>query len=235
VLKSLSNELTTWSQSLRVVECSKCARDISGKARIVASTDGATTQARHDTRAELAQIVLNGSCLRPARHTRLIWSSIPPHDNDGPHLSCRTSFVPASFLSLLMPPPPRHPIIGRGRGSKRILPIFVQHQPRHGLAQWLLHVHEYVSRYACTIIFVVVGRLVRLPGLRPVLPPNLLPPPTVVAASRPMLFDAGTGQVGLAPGLSSRVLPRRTHWRLPRLGYLGDEESRFEILDNQGL
>jgi hypothetical protein len=100
VLKSLSNELTTWSQSLRVVECSKCARDISGKARIVASTDGATTQARHDTRAELAQIVLNGSCLRPARHTRLIWSSIPPHDNDGPHLSCRTSFVILLLFSL---------------------------------------------------------------------------------------------------------------------------------------
>jgi hypothetical protein len=54
--------------------------------------------------------------------------------------------------------------------------------------------------------------------------PNLLPPPTVTAASQPMLFDAGTGRVGLAPGLSSCVPPRRTWWHLPRLGYLGDEE-----------
>jgi hypothetical protein len=31
---------------------------------------------------------------------------------------------------------------------------------------------------------------------------NLLPPPTVVAASRPTLVDVGMGRVGLAPGLS---------------------------------
>ncbi|PWZ06570.1 hypothetical protein Zm00014a_030529 [Zea mays] len=61
---------------------------------------------------------------------------------------------------------------------------------------------------------------------------NLLPPPTVAAASRQMLFDAGTGQVGLAPGLSSCMPPRRTRWRQPRLGYLGNEEFRSEILDN---
>ncbi|PWZ09133.1 hypothetical protein Zm00014a_016504 [Zea mays] len=62
---------------------------------------------------------------------------------------------------------------------------------------------------------------------------NLLPLPTVVAASRPTLVDAGTGRVGHAPGLSPCV-PSRTWWRLPRLGYLDDEESRSEILDNQG-
>jgi hypothetical protein len=62
--------------------------------------------------------------------------------------------------------------------------------------------------------------------------PNLLPPPTVAAASRPTLVDAGTGQVGHAPGLSPCMSSRRTWWRLPRLGYLGDEESRCEILDN---
>jgi hypothetical protein len=49
-----------------------------------------------------------------------------------------------------------------------------------------------------------------------------------------MLFDMGTGRVGLAPGLSSFVSSRRTRWRLPHLGYLGNEESRYEILDNQG-
>jgi hypothetical protein len=32
--------------------------------------------------------------------------------------------------------------------------------------------------------------------------PNLLPPPTVTATSRPTLVDASTGQVSLAPGLS---------------------------------
>jgi hypothetical protein len=64
--------------------------------------------------------------------------------------------------------------------------------------------------------------------------PNLLPPPTVAAASRPTLVDAGTGRVGHAHGISSCVPSRRTSWRLPHLGYLGDEESRSEILDNQG-
>jgi hypothetical protein len=40
--------------------------------------------------------------------------------------------------------------------------------------------------------------------------PNLLPPPTVAAASRPTLVDAGTGRVGHAPGISPCVLSRRT-------------------------
>jgi hypothetical protein len=60
--------------------------------------------------------------------------------------------------------------------------------------------------------------------------PNLLP--TVTAASQPTLIDASTEQVSLAPGLSSCVPLRRTRWRLSRLGYLDDEESRSEILDN---
>jgi hypothetical protein len=64
--------------------------------------------------------------------------------------------------------------------------------------------------------------------------PNLLPPPTVTAVSRPTLVDAGTRRVGHAPGLSPCVSSRRTWWRLPRLSYLGDEESMSKILDNQG-
>jgi hypothetical protein len=64
--------------------------------------------------------------------------------------------------------------------------------------------------------------------------PNVLPPPTVAAASRPTLVDAGMGRVGHAPGLSLCMPSRRTWWHLPRLGYLGDEESRSKILDNQG-
>jgi hypothetical protein len=42
----------------------------------------------------------------------------------------------------------------------------------HRLAQWLLHVHDDVSHHARTIIFAVIGHFVRLPGLRPVLPPQ---------------------------------------------------------------
>jgi hypothetical protein len=64
--------------------------------------------------------------------------------------------------------------------------------------------------------------------------PNLLPPPTVATVSRPTLVDVGTTRVGHAPGLSPCVPSRRTWWRLPHLGYLGNEESRSEILDNQG-
>jgi hypothetical protein len=62
--------------------------------------------------------------------------------------------------------------------------------------------------------------------------PNLLPPPTVAAVSRPTLVDAGTGRVGHASGLSLCVPSRNTWWRLPCLGYLGNEESRYEILYN---
>jgi hypothetical protein len=133
-----------------------------------------------------------------------------------------------------MPAPPRHHIRGTERWSRRLLPAFVQHQPRHRPTQWLLHVHEDVSQYARTIVFAIVGRLIRLPGLRPILPPQPTAPLTVAAASRPMLFNAGTERVGLATALSSCVPPRRILWCLPRLGYLGDEESRSEILDNQG-
>jgi hypothetical protein len=71
-----------------------------------------------------------------------------------------------------MPPPPHHPILGRGRRSRRLLPIFVRHQLRHRLAQWLLHVYENVSHHARTIVFAVVRRPVRLPGFCPVLPPQ---------------------------------------------------------------
>jgi hypothetical protein len=107
----------------------------------------ATAQAPYDARAGLVQAQLNGSCLVPARQTRPIWPSIPPHDNDGPCLSC-TSFAILLFLSPLMALPLRHPILGRGRRSMHLLPVFVRHQPRHRLAQWLLYVHEDVSHHA---------------------------------------------------------------------------------------
>jgi hypothetical protein len=124
------------------------------------------------------------------------------------------------------------PILGRGHGSRRLLPVFVRHQPRHRLTKWLLHLHEDVW-HTCTIVFTVVGRSVRLPGLRPILPPQ----PAALAHGRSLEpTDArrrGYGRVSLAPGFSSCMPSRRTQWRLPCLGYPGDDESRSEILDNQ--
>jgi hypothetical protein len=94
----------------------------------------------------LAQALLNGSCLRTARQTWFIWLSIPLHDNDGPRLCCHHLVRHStSFLSPLVPPPPCHPILDRGRRSRRLLSIFVWHQPWHRLMEWLLHVHEDVS------------------------------------------------------------------------------------------
>jgi hypothetical protein len=86
------------------------------------------------------------------------------------------------------------PILGRGCESKRLLPVFARYQSRHRPMQWLLHVHEGVSQHARTLFFAVVGRPVRLPVLRPVLPPNLLPLPTVTVTSRPTLVDVDTGE-----------------------------------------
>jgi hypothetical protein len=71
-----------------------------------------------------------------------------------------------------MPPPPHHPILSIEHRSKRLLPVFVRHQPRHRLAQWPLHVHEEVSHHMCTIVFAIAGCPVRLSGLRPILPPQ---------------------------------------------------------------
>jgi hypothetical protein len=91
----------------------------------------ATAQVPHGAPAGLAQALLNGSCLGPARQTRPIWPSIPPHNNNGTRLSYHHLVrYSISFLSSLMPPPPRHPILGRGRKSMRLLPVF-------RLAQWL--------------------------------------------------------------------------------------------------
>jgi hypothetical protein len=114
---------------------------------------------------------------RTGCQTRPIWPSILPHDNDDPRLSCHyLVHHPASFLSPLMPPPSHHHILDRGHSSRRLLPVIVQHQPKHRLTQWLLHIHEDVSHHARTIVFAVVGRPIRLPGLRPVLPPQPVAP-----------------------------------------------------------
>jgi hypothetical protein len=179
--------------------------------------------------------LLNGSCLGPARQTQPIWSSIPLHNNDGTRLSCHHLVRHStSFLSLLMPPPPCHPILDRGCRSRHLLLVFVRHQPRHRLVQWLLYVHEDVSHHTRTIIFAVVGRLVHLPCLRPVLPPNLLPSPTIAAASRPTLVDAGTGESVTLLAFLHACCRGGYGGACHAGGYLSDEESRSEILDNYG-
>jgi hypothetical protein len=62
--------------------------------------------------------------------TRTFHSTRAPSLNDGHHFSCRHLVRhPASFLFPLIPLPPRHPILGRGRGSRRLLPVFVRHRP----------------------------------------------------------------------------------------------------------
>jgi hypothetical protein len=134
----------------------------------------ATAQTRHDDRVGLAHALLNRPSPGPARQTRPIWSSIHPHDNDGPcqlppprSSSCFFSLSPRASASA-----PR--ILGREHGSRRLLPVFVRHrhQHRHRPAQWLLHVHEGVSQHAHIIVFAVVRRPVRLLGLRLILPPQ---------------------------------------------------------------
>jgi hypothetical protein len=102
-----------------------------------------------------------------------IYTTIPPTIMMVLDSVATTLFVILLLYSLFscMPPPLRHPILGRGRRSMRLLPVFVRHQPRHRLAPWLLHVHN-VSHHARTIVFAIVGRLVYLPSLCPVLPPQ---------------------------------------------------------------
>jgi hypothetical protein len=82
--------------------------------------------------------------------------------------------------------------------------------------------------------FSIIGRPVRLPDLRPVLPSQPAAPTHGRSREPTDARRRGYGRVGLAPGFSSCVPPRRTRWRMARLGYLGDDESISEILDNQG-
>ena len=156
---------------------------MSGRASTTGRGYGPSTARRS---CRVGQGLLYGSCLGPARQTRPIWPSIPPHDNDGPHLSCHHLVRHStSYYSPLMPPPPRHSILGRRHRSRRLLPVFIRHQPRHRLAQWLLHVHGDVSHPTRTIFFTVVGRPVRLSCLRPVLPPQ---PAAIAHGRRTMAF-----------------------------------------------
>jgi hypothetical protein len=184
-------------------------------------------QAPHDARAGLTQAQLNGSCLGPARQTRLIWPSIPSH------LSCHHLVRHStSFLSPLMPPSPRHPILGKGRRSRRLLPYSPDTSPDtdsrsdYCMSTRTLHIMRAPSFSPSPDVPFVFSAFALF------FLPNMLPSPTVVAASRPTLIDVGTGRVGHAPGLSPCVPSRRTWWRLPRLSYFSDEKFKSEILDN---
>ena len=183
----------------------------------------------------MAQAVLNRSCLGSARQTRLICSSIHSHDNDGPRLSCRhlvrhpTSFLSPSCLRLRATP-----FLAEGVGasasslySSNTCPDTDPHSGYCTSTRTFHSMHAPSFSPLPDVPFV-------FPAFALFFLPNLLPSPMVTAASRSMLFDAGTWRVGLALGLSSCVPSRRTWWRLPHLGYLGDEKSRSKILDNQG-
>jgi hypothetical protein len=152
------------------------------------------TQARHDDRVGLAHALLNGLCPGPARQTRHIWPSIHPHDNDGPRLSCRDLVRhPASFLSPLMPPPPRHPFLAEDVGAAISSPYSrptPASTPTRAVA--IARPRGYFTscthhRFRCRRTFRSSSRVLFFL-------PNLLPLPTVAATSRPTLVDAGTGE-----------------------------------------
>jgi hypothetical protein len=132
-----------------------------------------------------------------------------------------------------MPPSPRHPFSAEGVGACASFPFSSETSP---------DIDSRSGYYTSTRTFHIMRASSFSPSLDVpfVFPafalfflPNLLPPPTVAVASRPTLVDAGTTRVGHALGLSPCVPSRRTWCRLPHLGYLSDEESRSEILDNQ--
>jgi hypothetical protein len=126
------------------------------------------------------------------------------------------------------------PILGRGRGSRHLITVFVRHQPRHRPAQWLLHVHESVT--ACTHHHFRRRQASRSSSR----PSPCYSSPTCFPCPRSHLRADRRSSARVRVSQSCSWLffvcaAGRTRWRLPRLGYLGDDESRSEILDNQAL
>jgi hypothetical protein len=167
--------------------------------------------------------------VRLARHS--LFGDLYLRTIDGPRLSCHHLVRHStSFLSPLTPPPPRHPFSAKGVGAGASSSYSSDTSPdidsRSGFCTstrmfHIMHAPSFSSSSDVPFVF---------PAFTLFFLPNLLP--TVAAASRPTLVDAGTGRVGHAPGLSACVPSRRTWWRLPCLDYLSDEESRSKILDN---
>jgi hypothetical protein len=161
----------------------------------ISTTVEATAQSRHDDRVGLAQTLLNGPCPGPVRQTRPIWPSIPLHDNDGPRLSCRHLVRhPTSFLSPLMPPPLRHPFSAEGVGAGAFSPYLSNTSPETNPGSGYctstrvfhsIHAPSFLPSSDVPFVF---------PAFALFFLPNLLPLPTVAAASRPTLVDKGTGE-----------------------------------------
>jgi hypothetical protein len=97
-------------------------------------------------------------------------------------------------LSPLMPPHPRHPILGRGRGSRHLLPYSSDTSPdidpHSGYCTFTrtfhsMHDQSFLPSLDIPFIF---------PAFALFFLPNLLPPPTVAAASQSTLVDVGTSE-----------------------------------------
>jgi hypothetical protein len=106
-----------------------------------------------------------------------------------------TSFVILLlFLSPLMPPPPRHPFstegVGAGVSSPYSSDTSPDTDPRSGYCTFTRVFHSMhapsFSLSSDVPFFFLAFALFFLP--------NLLPLPTIAAASRPTLVDAGTGE-----------------------------------------
>jgi hypothetical protein len=155
-------------------------------------------QAPHDARAGLVQ-------------TRLIWPSIPPHDNDGSRLSCHrlvrhsTSFSLPSCLHLRATP---FSIEGVGACASSLYSSDtspdIDSRSVYCTSTRTFHIMRASSFSSSSDVPFI------FPAFAMFFLPNLLPPPTVATASRPTLVDAGTAQVSHAPGLSPCVPLRRT-------------------------
>jgi hypothetical protein len=146
-------------------------------------------QEPYGTRAGLAKTLLNRSCLGPARQTRLIWPSIPPHDNDGHRLSCHhlvrhsTSSSLPSCLHLRVTPFSLEGI-GAGASSPYSSDISPDVGSRSGYCTSTRTFHIMRAPLfspSSNVSFV-------FPAFALFFHPNQLPPPTVAAASRPARY-----------------------------------------------
>jgi hypothetical protein len=204
---------------------------VSSRASTIGRVYGPSTARRSCWVGSGKQTLLNGSCLGLARQTRSIWSSIPPHDNDDPRLNCHHLVRHSTFFSLLSC---IHlcvtPFSVEGVGTCVSSPYSSDTSPdtdsRSGYCTPMMMFH-----IMCAPSFLLSSDVLFVfPAFVLFFLPNLLP--TVAAESRPTLIDALTRRVGHTPSLSPCVPSKRTWWRLSRLGYLSDEESRSKILDN---
>jgi hypothetical protein len=151
-------------------------------------------QAPHDANAGLARALLNGSCLGLAHQTRSIWPSIPLHDNDGPRLVATTSFAILLLFSL---PSCLHLRVtlfsAEGIGACSSSPYLFDTSPDpdshsgYCTSTRMFHIMRAPSFLPSSDVQFVFPTFVLL------FLPNLLPPPTVAAVSRPTLVDMGTG------------------------------------------